>query len=146
MKTMLILCQMTIATIALAQEQKQVLVPADPNGFTLSIQVNGLKVEKDFVLYAQVQNEAKKVLQRTRLPVKATEMKVSFEKLPKGKYAVMLYQDENKNQKLDSNFMGIPTEGWGCSNDARGTMSAPAFKDQLFDLQSSKNIIINLTY
>ncbi len=147
MKKIFIIFLFAVATQAIAQEQKQVLVPTTlPTGFQLNIQVKGLRAEKGFMLYVQIQDEAQKVLQRTRLPVITTEMKVSFEKLPKGKYAVSLFQDENGNKKIDSNFIGIPTEGWGYSNDARGNMSAPTFSDQLFEISGNKIITINVAY
>src|SRR5690554_3491154 len=45
---------------------------------------------------------------------------VTFEGIPEGVYAVSVFHDENDNGKLDSNFLGIPTEDYACSNDARG--------------------------
>ncbi len=33
-----------------------------------------------------------------------------------GKYAVVVYHDENDNHKFDRNFIGLPTEGFGVSN------------------------------
>ena len=35
--------------------------------------------------------------------------------------------DANMNGKLDTNLLGIPTEGYGFSNDARGLLGAPSF-------------------
>ncbi|MGC1685378.1 MAG: DUF2141 domain-containing protein [Candidatus Acidiferrales bacterium] len=44
-----------------------------------------------------------------------------------GTYAVSVVHDENSNGKLDTNFMGIPREGVGASNDARGHFGPPKF-------------------
>jgi uncharacterized protein (DUF2141 family) len=44
-----------------------------------------------------------------------------------GTYAVSVFHDENSNGKLDTNFMGIPQEGVGASNDARGHLGPPKF-------------------
>jgi len=49
-------------------------------------------------------------------------------KVPPGKYAVAVLHDENENQKLDRNFLGIPTEGFGFSNNPPVFLSAPSFK------------------
>jgi len=48
---------------------------------------------------------------------------VVFEDVPEGIYAVSVFHDENNNQKLDTNFMGIPKEDIGCSNNAKGFLS-----------------------
>ena len=40
--------------------------------------------------------------------------------LPRGKYGVIAFHDLNGNEKLDTNFMGIPNEPYGFSNNARG--------------------------
>ncbi len=40
--------------------------------------------------------------------------------------------DENGNGKLDKNFIGMPTEGYGASRAARGTMGPPKWEDAVF--------------
>jgi len=58
---------------------------------------------------------------------------VSFEmQLPPGRYALSVLQDLNGNRKLDTSFLGIPTEPSGSSNDAPARWSAPKFKDAVF--------------
>lgn len=52
--------------------------------------------------------------------------------LPPGSYALSVLQDLNANRKLDVNFIGIPKEPSGSSNDAKATFSAPKFKDAVF--------------
>jgi uncharacterized protein (DUF2141 family) len=55
---------------------------------------------------------------------------VTFEmSLPPGNYAFSVLQDLNGNRKLDTNFIGVPTEPSGSSNDAPAKWSAPKFKD-----------------
>jgi uncharacterized protein (DUF2141 family) len=48
-------------------------------------------------------------------------------KVPPGKYGVAVIHDENENQKLDRNFLGIPKEGFGFANNPRVLLSAPSF-------------------
>ena len=45
---------------------------------------------------------------------------------------VPLYNDENMNGKLDTNWLGIPTEGYGFSNDAKGMLGPPSFSAASF--------------
>jgi uncharacterized protein (DUF2141 family) len=49
-----------------------------------------------------------------------------------GTYAIAVYHDENSNGKLDSNFIGIPREGVGFSNNAKGHMGPPKFDAAAF--------------
>lgn len=48
--------------------------------------------------------------------------------LPPGRYGVAVIHDENANQRLDRNFMGIPKEGFGFANNPRVKLSAPSFQ------------------
>ena len=59
-----------------------------------------------------------------------------FKEMPFGEYAVKCYQDENENSTLDTNFVGIPTEPYGFSNNARGTLGPAAYADAKFTLDS----------
>ncbi|MCY3875882.1 MAG: DUF2141 domain-containing protein [Rhodobacteraceae bacterium] len=52
---------------------------------------------------------------------------VTYHGLPDGEYAVTAFHDENGNGELDVNVLGIPTEGYGFSNDAAGFMGPPKF-------------------
>lgn len=54
--------------------------------------------------------------------------------LPPGKYAVAAYVDNNKNGKHDKNFMGVPKEDYGFSNDARGLFGPPDFGAAEFEI------------
>ena len=64
--------------------------------------------------------------------------------LPKGDYAVTLYHDENSDNKMNTNFIGIPKEPYGFSNNFAPKMSAPKFKDCKFTFLESKTLNIKL--
>lgn len=68
-----------------------------------------------------------------------------FENLPYGNYSASVYHDENDNGDMDTNFLGIPKEVYGFSNNAKGMFGPPSFKDCLFEVnQSLTRITINL--
>ena len=67
---------------------------------------------------------------------------VTFKDVQQGVYAISLFHDENGNNKMDSNFLGIPKEDYGCSNNARGFMGPPKWADAKFEI---KNEIIHQT-
>ena len=80
--------------------------------------------------------------------ITGTEMWVTFDSIPKGSYAVAIIHDENSNKKLDQGEMGIPIEGYGFSNDARGIFGPPDFRLAMFyfSANADKTIIVNLLY
>ncbi|MBL7981411.1 MAG: DUF2141 domain-containing protein [Flavobacteriales bacterium] len=49
-----------------------------------------------------------------------------------GTYAIKAFHDIDRNGKLDTNFMGIPKEPYGFSNDAMGTFGPPSFEQAAF--------------
>jgi uncharacterized protein (DUF2141 family) len=69
---------------------------------------------------------------------------LSIANLKPGTYALAVFHDENGNGKLDTNFLGIPTESYGFSNDARGSFGPPDFSDCSFSLQGSKSVQLTL--
>ncbi|HLG98110.1 MAG TPA: DUF2141 domain-containing protein [Bryobacteraceae bacterium] len=76
------------------------------------------------------------------------EIKFVVHDLPPGTYAVSSYHDENSNGKLDTNSLGVPTEGYGFSNDAQGAGGPPKFAQAAFDFdgKSAKTIEFSLNY
>jgi uncharacterized protein (DUF2141 family) len=64
--------------------------------------------------------------------------------LPAGDYGVQIMHDKNSNGKLDSNFVGMPTEPWGFSNNATGNMGPPAWSDVKFNLSGTVTQLITL--
>lgn len=53
---------------------------------------------------------------------------VTVADVPPGTWAVLAYQDENDNGKLDRNLIGIPSENYGFSRDAAGRFGPPKFE------------------
>ncbi|HEY6419813.1 MAG TPA: DUF2141 domain-containing protein [Candidatus Binataceae bacterium] len=70
-----------------------------------------------------------------------------FPAITPGEYAISVYQDENSNGKLDRNFMGMPKEGVGASNDAKGSFGPPKFADARFSYKGGpQDLTIHLRY
>jgi uncharacterized protein (DUF2141 family) len=61
------------------------------------------------------------------IKVRHTQARCDFEDIPPGTYALAVIHDENSNGKLDTNWLGIPTEGYGFSNDVKALLGAPSF-------------------
>ncbi|MCL8007389.1 DUF2141 domain-containing protein [Gelidibacter japonicus] len=76
---------------------------------------------------------------------KATET-IVIKDLPKGEYAVSLYHDENSDKECNRNFLGIPKEGYGFSNNVKPKFSAPSYEDCKFLLLDNKVLDIVLRH
>jgi len=76
--------------------------------------------------------------------VKGTSQIITFDELPPGIYSIAVYHDINKNNVLDKNLLGIPTEIYGFSNNARRTFSAPSFQEAMVILNKDMKISIQL--
>ena len=109
---------------------------------TLTIQVTGLRnargkldvcVYKDASGFPETPASA---LRRETVDIdaKALTAQAVFAGLAPGVYAVAVLHDENANGKLDKNFLGIPREGHGASNNPRPARRPPTFDEAKFTL------------
>ncbi|MBT8320686.1 MAG: DUF2141 domain-containing protein [Eudoraea sp.] len=64
--------------------------------------------------------------------------------LPEGQYALAIYHDENGNEELDTNWLGIPKEPIGFSNSKMKTFGPPGFEDCAFLFKTDKQVQISL--
>jgi len=67
----------------------------------------------------------KKAVKSVEMPIAGLVSQYVFENLPAGSYAVTAIHDENGNHKFDTNFLGIPKEAFGCTNNVRGGLTGP---------------------
>ncbi|MDT7828681.1 DUF2141 domain-containing protein [Pricia sp. S334] len=62
--------------------------------------------------------------------------------LPEGRYALAVFHDENDNDKLDKNMLGIPKEPLGFSKGKMKTFGPPSFEECTFELTSDQTISV----
>jgi uncharacterized protein (DUF2141 family) len=106
----------------------------------LTVRITGLKNPTGQVLVALFDNEKdflKREVQHKKVQAKMGEVSVTFRDLSPGRYAVSVIHDENKNEKLDTNLVGIPKEMFGFSNNAKINFGPPSFKNASFALESN---------
>jgi uncharacterized protein (DUF2141 family) len=75
-----------------------------------------------------------------RVPITGKAARCTFEGVTQGTYAVAVVHDENDNGKLDTNFFGAPTEGYGVSNNHTYAFSAPEWEESKFEVSPSKDV------
>jgi uncharacterized protein (DUF2141 family) len=112
---------------------------------TLTIVVSGLHNTKGQVLLyvwngpdGFPKNGSKRYLFLTLDATKAVNGRVTASvEIAPGTYAVTAVHDENQNGRMDTNFLGIPTEGYGASNNVITHFGPPKFQESSFELDAS---------
>lgn len=105
---------------------------------SITINISGLKEVRGNLLIAFYNNEKdfltphKAVYERT-VRVTAKTQTVKMQNIARGTYAVAIIHDVNSNGKLDTNFLGIPTEPVGVSRNARNRFGPPQYNDARFE-------------
>lgn len=74
----------------------------------------------------------------------AASVVCKFTAVTPGTYAVAVSHDLNGNRRVDTNFLGIPKEGWGVSNNVVPTLRAPRFDEAQFQVKYGVNAEINI--
>lgn len=65
---------------------------------------------------------------------------ITLNELSPGKYSFKYFHDMNNNKKLDTYWIGAPKEGFGFSNNAKGTFGFPDFAKILFEIVKDTTI------
>ena len=79
--------------------------------------------------------------------IRDAHARFDFLDIPPGTYALAVIHDENMNGKLDTNWLGIPTEGYGFSKDVKGVLGPPLFSAASFPYDSQDmELTISLHY
>lgn len=67
-------------------------------------------------------------------------VEVIFKNVPRGKYAIVAFQDKNGDGSLNKNIVGIPTEPLGFSNDVWITSGPPPFDGAKFSFDGANQV------
>ena len=118
----------------------------------LEVKVDNIKNDKGDImvgLYTADNNFPRDASEGRVIKASKNGVTVVFLNIKPGTYAVSAMHDENGNKDLDQNKLGIPKEGFGFSNNARGVMGPPSFHKALIELQPGKKdtmISIDMKY
>ena len=123
-----------------------------PQAQTLQIQINKIKSDKGNILVS-VYNNAKgfpydgaSCILMFSMRAAQGSVSITTKELTPGKYAIALFHDVDGNQKLTTNMLGIPKEGYAFSNDASNFFGVPSFKDASFQFTRDTSIVINMKH
>jgi uncharacterized protein (DUF2141 family) len=80
-----------------------------------------------------------KAIQCIAIPVTNKAAIVEFTNISPGVYSMFVFHDANSNNKMDKNFLGIPSEGYGASKNNLPFAAAPTFSGNQFTVTKGFN-------
>jgi uncharacterized protein (DUF2141 family) len=112
----------------------------------LTVRVGHLRNDRGRVavaLFASAKDfpEQRRALAGRLTRIRSGHASVHFDGLVPGVYAVAVLHDENENDEMDFNFLGMPREGYGFSNDASAPFGPPSFAAAAFTLRPRPSFI-----
>lgn len=126
----------TISNLVSSQELKLIVKNIDNNKGNLMIGIYDSPESFLYETYADTLISLESV---------TDSLTISFSELETHKnYAISIYQDSDKNFKLNTWVFGIPTERYGFSNNARGKMGPPDYKNCKFYFDSDTVLKIKI--
>lgn len=155
MKSMILLLSFLLSWLSLEHHaensrsvQKQLL---QAQKYDLRVTVSAINNAKGLIEFALYKNpdvftQAGKTHRLARVNAQKGEVSFVFADLEAGKYAIVVYHDENQNKICDKNFFAIPTEAYAFSNNVRPKLTVPSFDDCAINLQQNKSINIKMVY
>ena len=126
-------------------------LPVEVNSATLNIKVEAIRSDKGQILvglYTKAADWPREGGEYRQMRAKASTRgsSIVFKDLPPGEYAVALLHDENNDEKMNFNLLGIPKEGYGFSRNAKPGLKAPSFDKVKFRLASNETIFVKMQY
>ncbi len=112
---------------------------------TLNIEIVNFRNNNGDALIEVYDSNQKSVASK-KVKINNNKCFITIDSLPNEDYAIQYMHDENSNGKFDTNWMGIPLEGYGISNDAYGTFGPKSFSEWLFAMQKETKIVLTTKY
>jgi uncharacterized protein (DUF2141 family) len=113
---------------------------------TVEVHVTGVAAGKGSVKVAVCDQARflKQCLYSGSAPAREGDNTIAVRDVPAGNWAVLAFQDVNGNGELDRNFIGIPSENYGFSRDARGKFGPPSFEDAVIAVSEDGPTVANV--
>lgn len=92
-----------------------------------------------FALYDSAEGFTDHAVEGGAVAIKERRAEWQVGKLKPGEYAVACFHDENGDGKFNQNFIGIPLEDYGFSNEARAGLGPPSWKKVVFRINPGSN-------
>ena len=115
---------------------------------TIVVRINGIKTQNGQVLLSLFKSpegfpiHPEKAFKWGRAKVTASSIIISFNGLPPGTYAIAAVHDENSNEVMDTDWLGLPDEDYGVSNNVSSTLSPPKFEEAKFNFTGKRDTVM----
>ncbi len=87
--------------------------------------------------------EQSEALMAQTYPIENGEVVIEFTGIAHGEYAISIVHDEDMNKEMNTNFLGIPSEGYWISNNERGgAFGGPDFDNASFRVTEPVVVLI----
>ena len=143
----LIQSSIAFAAITAVSSMSTLLLVNSAYAGQLTVNVKDISSAQGYLMVALFSGEQSyksgKPAKATRVKVSGEQEVVTFSEIADGDYAIKMYHDENDNKELDKNFLGIPSEGYGFSNN-KGQFGQPSYQEASFSVNQDTKIDINL--
>jgi len=111
----------------------------------LKVEITGLHNDKGIIML-QLFDEGHNIVSQHKGTIKEKKSVIIIKNLKTSKYAIRYFHDENLNGTMDTNLTGMPTEGYGFSNDAYGMFGPKPFGSWIFEVKENKKIVLKTKY
>ena len=118
----------------------------------LNVVVSGVRNDAGTVRVALYQSAAMFATKQGRFlevvtPARLGAVAVAFRDVPPGTYGLAAFHDANNNVEFDTNFLGVPEEGFGFGNDAPVALGPPEFSEAAVSVgEELTNVRLTLRY
>ncbi len=112
---------------------------------SLQIEITNLKNNQGLIAL-QLANKNGVLVKGVISSIENKHCEILIDSLNSGTYSIRYFHDENSNDKLDTNWLGLPTEGYGFSNNASARFGAPSIQDREFELKYDLEITLTPQY
>lgn len=83
-------------------------------------------------------------LQCVVVNVHTNNTRAEFTDIPDGIYAIFVFHDTNNNGLMDTNWLGIPKEGYGASKNKLPFAAAPKFDANKFSVSAHSTVTLSI--
>lgn len=122
--------------------------PGQGAGLTLQVPISTLRSGRGDVFVAVYERGSWLIPGRFKryrtAPAAAGTVQVTIPDLPPGQYALAVFHDENDNGRVDTNWAGLPVEGFGFSRVT--PLRVPSFDETSFDTRSERTVPVTIRY
>ena len=127
-----------------------VLFSASPllAGSSVAVTVNKVRPGKGMLHVTLVNKEQfllrrklKKPLMKSIVKTLGTSVQYEFKDVPPGDYAVQVLQDFDGNGDMTDNWLGLPKEPWGMSNNPPVGLGGPKWERAKFTVTESSEVV-----